>query len=349
MVYFIADTHFGHENIIKLCSRPFSLLKEMDEELIARWNARVNGGDTVYILGDILWETCNPEDFLPRLNGKKILIAGNHDKKWLKKYGGQFFEEVTFFKEIRLDGKDITLCHYPLVEWDGCRKEGSKKLGWHIYGHIHNNYLPEYRNLFLSSHALNAGADITDFAPAAFEELVEFNRAHKLRCLNTLYDKALFLARDYHKYQRDKAGAPYINHPLAVSRALSDEKCKIVALLHDLLEDTDIDFCLLEQTFPRDIVEAVAAMTHMEGEGYFDYIRRAAANPIARQVKLADLAHNMDRTRFKALPEGYERSYQKYLAAKNIILYEFSPGGNAGGSAGESPGSTDGADGDGLV
>lgn len=320
MVYFIADMHFGHENIIKLCSRPFSSVGEMDKELVDNWNARVAEADTVYIVGDVVWETCDPADYLPRLNGKKILICGNHDKKWLKRYGGEYFEEICDYKQIRLDGKDITLCHYPMVEWDGSHKEGSKKLGWHIYGHIHNNYLPEYYYLFLAPHALNAGADITNFTPATLGELIKFNEEHKLHCLPSLYDKALFLARSYHLFQRDKAGAPYIEHPLAVSRAVSGEKCKVVALMHDLLEDTDIDPDILSKNFPDDIFQAVIAMTHRKGEDYFDYVRRAAANPIAREVKLADLAHNMDRSRFKVLPAGYEQSYMKYEKARGIIL-----------------------------
>ena len=85
MIYFTSDLHLGHANAIKLCRRPFSCVEEMDETLIANWNERVTNGDTVYILGDLLFRNQTPtESYLDRLKGKKHLITGNHDRKWMK-------------------------------------------------------------------------------------------------------------------------------------------------------------------------------------------------------------------------------------------------------------------------
>ncbi len=76
MVFFTADTHFGHENVIRFTERPFSSAQEMDEALIANWNARVHGGDKVYILGDMFFRHPDPESILIRLKGQKHLIIG---------------------------------------------------------------------------------------------------------------------------------------------------------------------------------------------------------------------------------------------------------------------------------
>ena len=201
MNYFIADMHYGHENIIKLCSRPFKGVDEMNAALVARWNGRVRGDDRVYILGDMLWENRDPFAVLPLLKGKKVLIYGNHDKKWLKKYDcSSLFEAVVPLLEERIDGINLTLCHYPMFEWDGSRKLGSKKLGWHIYGHIHNNVLPEYRQLFLMSHALNAGADVVGFSPVTFAEHKKKNLAFKLANLESEADRLALIAAAQQNY-----------------------------------------------------------------------------------------------------------------------------------------------------
>lgn len=76
MIYFIADTHFGHENVIKFCDRPFACADEMNEALISNWNERVNGNDTVYIIGDMFFRCREPESILKRLRGKKQLKSG---------------------------------------------------------------------------------------------------------------------------------------------------------------------------------------------------------------------------------------------------------------------------------
>ena len=83
MIYFTADTHFGHYNVIRFCDRPFASAEEMDEAMIQNWNDRVTGNDTVYILGDMFFRSTNAEGILKRLKGKKRLIVGNHDGSWM--------------------------------------------------------------------------------------------------------------------------------------------------------------------------------------------------------------------------------------------------------------------------
>ena len=79
MIYFTADTHFGHANIVKMCQRPYLDVDAMNEAMIAAWNERVQGNDTVYIIGDMFFRCADPESILKRLKGKKRLIVGNHD------------------------------------------------------------------------------------------------------------------------------------------------------------------------------------------------------------------------------------------------------------------------------
>ena len=83
-IFYIADTHFGHDNIRKLSNRPFSTVEEMDNALINNWNSVVTDDDDVYILGDFSYKSEDPIDYLKKLNGKKHLIVGNHDNKLLK-------------------------------------------------------------------------------------------------------------------------------------------------------------------------------------------------------------------------------------------------------------------------
>ena len=334
MIYFISDLHFGHKNCISMCDRPFADVDEMDAALINAWNGRVKKDDTVYLVGDLLWEKCDIKDYIPRLNGKKILIAGNHDFKWLKRAGmakrvdddhvefcdyAEYFTYIAQYAEIRLDGIPITLCHYPMLEWKASRKLGSQKLGYLIHGHIHNSRDSKYSPVWLLPHALNAGADVNGFTPVTFDELIRNNEKFKLWALTDNIDKALFLARKYHLYQTDKSGRPYIEHPLAVAKKQRGKSAKCVALLHDILEDTDIDISVLESNFPKNVVDAVKLLTRRADEDYFDYINRLAVNKTARAVKLADLEHNSDLSRLKEVTERDLQRLEKYNKAKEIL------------------------------
>ena len=101
MTFYTADPHFGHANILKLCSRPFDTIEEMNEALIKKWNAKVSGSDTVYIIGDMFFRCADPAAILSRLKGKKILVVGNHDSSWMDKVDlKKYFLEVVDFKVI---------------------------------------------------------------------------------------------------------------------------------------------------------------------------------------------------------------------------------------------------------
>ena len=176
MIYFTADMHLGHQGIIKLCNRPFESVDEMDEVLINNWNKKVKKGDTVYVVGDFVWQGCDLNKYVDKLCGEKILIIGNHDKWADRGLYRNYFKDVKKYEEVSLNGHQITLCHYPMLEWKNSRKEGTNRLGYLIYGHIHNKVNPEYRFLFKKDNALNAGVDVNNFEPVLFEELFENNK-----------------------------------------------------------------------------------------------------------------------------------------------------------------------------
>ena len=135
--------------------------------------------------------------------------------------------------------------------------------------------------------------------------------------MEKVFEVALRIAVDAHMGQRDKNGMPYILHPLAVASKVDDLELKTIAILHDTIEDTYVtaDF-LLEKGIPKDIVEVVELLTKPKNEQYESYLRRVKANPKARAVKLADLAHNTDPSRVEGLNE-LRRA--KYELAKRVL------------------------------
>lgn len=175
MYYYIADAHFGHENILKMCRRPYESIDAMNEALIAAWNERVTGNDTVFILGDLFFRCADPEPILQRLKGKKRLIIGNHDSSWMGKVDLQrYFVSVDNFLELSDGVRTITLCHYPLLTWK------HKLRSYMVHGHIHNDTTSDYFPLIaIRERVLNAGVDINGFRPVTFEEMMENNRVFK--------------------------------------------------------------------------------------------------------------------------------------------------------------------------
>lgn len=135
-----------------------------------------------------------------------------------------------------------------------------------------------------------------------------------------LTKKAIKIAFEAHKNQTDKTGLPYILHPVHLAEQMDDETSTCVALLHDVVEDTDI---ILEQLyaegFTEEIVAAVAAMTHDPSVPYMDYVREIKKNPVAKKVKLADLRHNSDLSRLDEVDEYAIRRKEKYAEAIKIL------------------------------
>ena len=141
-VFFTADTHFAHVNVLRLSRRPFEDIVEMREMFVTNWNAVVQPEDTVYHLGDVHWSRSPKEisNLMRRFNGRKVLICGNHDTP---DHLRDSFDEIHECRlRIDVDGQTIILDHYPLVEWHGFW-HGT----WHLHGHVHGS-MPDCPHVF---------------------------------------------------------------------------------------------------------------------------------------------------------------------------------------------------------
>ena len=144
---------------------------------------------------------------------------------------------------------------------------------------------------------------------------------------NLYLDKALEIAVKAHSGQKDKVGDPYILHPLRIMMKMDTEEERIVAALHDVVEDSDITLDDLRQAgFPKTILEAVDCLTRRKGEDYEAYVERASSIPLAKKVKIADLEDNMNFRRIHHLTEKdaarilrYQKAY-RYLTGKDFAL-----------------------------
>lgn len=138
---------------------------------------------------------------------------------------------------------------------------------------------------------------------------------------NEQFQIALELAVEKHKNQTDKAGNPYILHPLHVMENVNNKEGKIVAILHDIIEDTYItENYLLKIGLSKRIVDAVVALTRSEDMDYQEYIKNLSSNPLAKEVKLSDLEHNMDLKRLPTLEEKDLERNRKYQIAYHYLI-----------------------------
>lgn len=167
-VWFTSDTHYYHRNIIKYCPSSrgqFSDEVEMTEHLISAWNTRVGSNDIVYHLGDVAFgDPENAVNVLQRLNGTKILIKGNHDNRHLKSraFIDAWDDVVDSYLEIEIDNIPVTLCHYPMIEWNRMHYGA-----YHLYGHVHGKRMHTERG-----RRMDVGVDTrADLAPWSWEEV----------------------------------------------------------------------------------------------------------------------------------------------------------------------------------
>lgn len=179
-IWFTSDTHFSHDNIIKFCGRPYASVQEMDEDLIRRWNERIREDDIVFHLGDFAWGgSAIWTSLLNRLNGHKHLIIGNHDMKNLRSNYAQYFDEITFQKQIRVEDRTIYLNHYPFLCYGGTYRQ-KDQLIWQLFGHVHSNKSDKSRRhegkdderlkmLFPTQY--DVGVDNNGYAPVSFYEV----------------------------------------------------------------------------------------------------------------------------------------------------------------------------------
>jgi len=131
-----------------------------------------------------------------------------------------------------------------------------------------------------------------------------------------LLEKAIGIAVTAHRGQRDRYGAPYILHPLRVMSRVNSATEKTIAVLHDVVEDTEWTFeALKREGFPDSVLAALDCLTKREGEDYDEFVRRSDSNALARSIKLADLEDNMDLRRLSAITEHDKQRLTKYLTA----------------------------------
>jgi calcineurin-like phosphoesterase family protein len=159
LIYFIADTHFGHKNIIRFCDRPFNTVKEMDNEMISLWNKTVNDGDEIIHLGDFSYRT-SPEDtksIFQSLRGKISLLMGNHDRK----YGIDYWKDIGFDRvydsPIVLDNK-LLLSHKQLID----------KRYLNVHGHSHENKVKKA----LRNYALCVSVEQINYRPISIVDIL---------------------------------------------------------------------------------------------------------------------------------------------------------------------------------
>ncbi|PHM33121.1 metallophosphoesterase [Xenorhabdus innexi] len=174
MIYFTSDTHFCHSSIINLCGRPFESVHHMNNTIIHNWNACVTERDEIYILGDFLYRGTGTDanQILRRLNGKKFLIRGNHDKFLSDpEFDSSMFEWVKDYYEMDYQKQKIVMFHYPILEWQGYFRNAI-----HLYGHVHNagKDPDQYKRLsVLGPRAINVGVDVNNFFPVSINQVLK--------------------------------------------------------------------------------------------------------------------------------------------------------------------------------
>ena len=182
--WFTSDTHFGHEGIIAYCERPFKDVAEMDAELIRRWNACVQPGDTIYHMGDFSFcGLIHTREIMAQLNGYKVLVHGNHDKHFFRKDGS--FKDVGFDNTmlngfIERDGKILEMSHYQYKGYDDLEGRDfshvqlDDKGNWLLHGHVHRRWK-------INGRMINVGVDQWGFAPVSEEEIMGIVKPEKER------------------------------------------------------------------------------------------------------------------------------------------------------------------------
>ena len=170
MIWFTSDLHFNHQNILKYepVSRPFETVEEMNEVLIKNWNDRVHSEDTVYVLGDL---SMGPYDkiapLIKRLNGKIILVRGNHDTPKRIEIYKSLGIEVQDIAYIRYKGRFFILCHFPIASEEFMQmvvQDNSEVVN--LYGHIHSNAPKGFNR-----GTYHIGVDTNDLAPISIHQI----------------------------------------------------------------------------------------------------------------------------------------------------------------------------------
>lgn len=184
-IFFTSDTHFFHKNIIKYCTRPYETVKEMNDAIIENWNRVVPEDGVVFHLGDVSL-TASPkgiDEILWKLNGKKHLIKGNHEKNALQKeYIRMHWESINDITEIYIKDEEITygeqhivMCHYPMIVWNG-----SHRGSWQLFGHVHGG-LSNKGMINHKATQLDVGVDSHDYSPISYQQVKEIITKQNLK------------------------------------------------------------------------------------------------------------------------------------------------------------------------
>lgn len=169
MNWFISDLHLNHKNIIEYCSRPFKNVKEMNDEIVLRWNNLVSENDVVYVVGDVFMGSIDDaKHIVDMLNGKKILILGNHDKSKKKMLDLGFSEVYKRLEIVLEDGKKALLCHKPIPE------SLLEKYDLLIHGHRHGPPIVEGKSI-------NVCVDLWDFTPISEHDICKIKLSKNIK------------------------------------------------------------------------------------------------------------------------------------------------------------------------
>lgn len=181
-IFFTADLHFGHENVIAFDNRPFANVDEMDAELVRRWNEKVEKGDLVYVLGDMIWKTRNDDapSLIKSLNGQIILIKGNHDRFLHNAKAKAALAGVKDYDDICVTLEDGTkkrciLSHYFIPTYNGHRHQGI-----HLHGHSHFSdeadleidIADELNRQGFHNEIYNVGCMYWNYEPVTLDEII---------------------------------------------------------------------------------------------------------------------------------------------------------------------------------
>ena len=177
-VFFTSDTHWGHANILGFCKRPFKNVEEMNYKLIENWNNKVPTDGIVFHLGDFAWGGYPFwKNIREQLNGKIILIKGNHDEKNLTSSAAQeLFDHVSYQMKIRIEGRAVYLNHYPFLCYGGTYRDANG-LVYQAFGHVHSG--PGAKGLdvdrlgVLFPTQYDVGVDNNNYEPISWAEFNE--------------------------------------------------------------------------------------------------------------------------------------------------------------------------------
>lgn len=178
-IWFTSDTHFGHQNILKFCERPFVSIEEMDNTIIERWNSKVGKDDIVFHLGDFAFATNKRwQKLITLLNGKIYLILGNHDiTRWPGTYTMQLFDRVENQMMLKIDNKyKVYLNHFPFLCYDGTYRnpcDCTIQLHGHVHERVGDTGKDAQRLQYRFPYQYDVGVDNNNFYPVSWEEILK--------------------------------------------------------------------------------------------------------------------------------------------------------------------------------